>query len=465
MTGKTKAAMPGRLSLNALLKHRQITRLAAGGQTLHSPVLARSNYHQGFKIRAGVQNLRSPVWGCSNHDEAAASDLHNSIRVAQNLSRRNSHAQIKLGDMPSLNNRIRLTYGHCNPLKELDYNESLESAGNKHEKYSGSPEHQHCLGSAIIFRGCIKENQQRAVEVPTNNVESCNGSAFLLYEENQQRTVLHRNPDLDYERVVTQSYEVNQLSLSESDNKPSLRGEALISAVPHSANEISPVQEKRKGGISNPTLWLVVYRQTTENPAVHSITGSNPVQLSDSDLAFLRCRRLISPCIAELINCPVLSPGFFTASMPSMISCAIRAVTDCDFAFFEPVAMSTFSKIECKTLYTKNYCLEVLTCKTLVAYCVSYTLFELRCVNSNAPDCWSSTEASNHNVRWSNIMACIQHTQTRPKYQYRFLALSAIGRNVIHITATTEREAREQSPAGCVMVFAGRLPVQEVRYA
>ncbi|MEQ5409772.1 MULTISPECIES: host cell division inhibitor Icd-like protein [Enterobacteriaceae] len=57
-------------------------------------------------------------------------------------------------------------------------------------------------------------------------------------------------------------------------------------------------------------------------------------------------------------------------------------------------------------------------------------------------------------------MACIQHTQTRPKYQYRFLALSAIGRNVIHITATTEREAREQSPAGCVMVFAGRLPVQ-----
>lgn len=97
MTGKTKAAMPGRLSLNALLKHRQITVLAAGGQT---------------------------------------------------LSQRNPYAQI---------NRVRLTYGHRNPLKELDYNESLESAGNKHEQYSGSPEHQHCLGS----------------EVPTNNVESC----------------------------------------------------------------------------------------------------------------------------------------------------------------------------------------------------------------------------------------------------------------------------------------------------
>ena len=58
----------------------------------------------------------------------------------------------------------------------------------------------------------------------------------------------------------------------------------------------------------------------------------------------------------------------------------------------------------------------------------------------------------------------ITHPQGRKSYIWRFLALSAIGRNVIHITATTEREAREQSPAGCVMVFAGRLPV-EVRHA
>ena len=53
------------------------------------------------------------------------------------------------------------------------------------------------------------------------------------------------------------------------------------------------------------------------------------------------------------------------------------------------------------------------------------------------------------------------HPQGRNNYIWRFLALSAIGRNVIHITAATEREAREQSPAGCVMVFAGRLPVED----
>lgn len=69
MTDKTKAAMPGRLSLNALLKHRQITRLAAGGQT---------------------------------------------------LSQRNPYVQI---------NRVRLTYGHRNPLK-LFQTVNLQSAQN-----------------------------------------------------------------------------------------------------------------------------------------------------------------------------------------------------------------------------------------------------------------------------------------------------------------------------------------------
>lgn len=424
MTGKTKAAMPGRQCNTALLKHRQITRLAAGGQTLHSPVLARSNYHQGFKIRAGVQNLRSPVWGCSNHDEAAAIDLHNSIRVAQNLSRRNSHAQTKLGDMPSLNNRVRLTYGHCNPLKELDYNESLESAGNKHEKYSGSPEHQHCLGSAIIFRGCIKENQQYAVEVSTNFFGSCNGSAFLLYEVNQQRTVLHRNPDLAYERVVTQNYEVNQLSLSESDNNPSLRG------------------------------------------AVHSITESNPVQLSGSDLAFLRCSDLSLRPQASRTHAEKLAPALSAfsrstlASISSISSCGNRIFFCADLAFTALVAIYPPAYSE-GTPYQKNS----LTC-TPTENIVGVHLEVEDTQDTAKPGSVTSTNrASDHNVTEAYIMACIQHTQTRPKYQYRFLALSAIGRNVIHITATTEREAREQSPAGCVMVFAGRLPVQEVRYA
>ncbi len=91
-------------------------------------------------------------------------------------------------------------------------------------------------------------------------------------------------------------------------------------------------------------------------------------------LAFLRWRRLISPRMAALINCPVLSPSSFTFSMPSIISWAIRAVTDCDFAFFGPVAMSNSLCCWCKTIYTKKNYFEGLTCKTLIFYIVSYTL-------------------------------------------------------------------------------------------
>ncbi len=63
------------------------------------------------------------------------------------------------------------------------------------------------------------------------------------------------------------------------------------------------------------------------------------------------------------------------------------------------------------------------------------------------------------------VMAGSQHTQTHPKFTWRFLALNASTCSVIHIDASTEREARDQSPAGCVMVFAGRLPVQGVEHA
>ena len=61
-------------------------------------------------------------------------------------------------------------------------------------------------------------------------------------------------------------------------------------------------------------------------------------------------------------------------------------------------------------------------------------------------------------------MADIQSTQTRPEFQYRFLALGTSSQRVVHITATTERQAREHSADGYMMVFAGRLPVQEVHH-
>ncbi|WP_322934286.1 host cell division inhibitor Icd-like protein [Citrobacter freundii] len=152
--------------------------------------------------------------------------------------------------------------------------------------------------------------------------------------------------------------------------------------------------------------------------------------------------------------------------MPSMISCAMRAVTDCDFAFFEPVAMSTFSKIECKTLYTKIYCLEVLTCKTPLLYRVSYTLFELRCENSEARQCDNTNRASDHNVIEAYIMADQQHTQTHPKFTWRFLALNRHDKKAkpcrLSVEAATEREARSILAPHFILSLAARLPAPEV---
>lgn len=189
-------------------------------------------------------------------------------------------------------------------------------------------------------------------------------------------------------------------------------------------------------------------------------------------LAFRRCRRLISPRMAALINCPVLSPSSFTFSMPSIISWAIRAVTDCDFAFFGPVAMSNSLCFWCKTIYMKKNYFEGLTCKTLLFYIVSYTLLVQGAETTKPGSAGTLTGLLTTNDSRSIEVAMRNHT-THPqgrdshnlnKYIWRFIALSTAQPRVIHIEAASEQEARQQSPAGCVMVFTARIR-QEEHYA
>lgn len=63
----------------------------------------------------------------------------------------------------------------------------------------------------------------------------------------------------------------------------------------------------------------------------------------------------------------------------------------------------------------------------------------------------------------------ITHPQGRDlhnlnKFTWRFLALSAAKPHLVTIEATSEQEARQQSPDGYVMVFAARIR-KEVRHA
>ena len=403
MTDKTKAAMPGRLSLNALLKHRQITRLAAGGQT---------------------------------------------------LSQRNPYVQI---------NRVRLTYGHRNPLK-LFQTVNLQSAQNSLKLLSqlNYREMRELANTLIIPKntnGAVRLPQIEVLEEINNLVPESHlvhgsstiggwgSEAFLYHEENHNIAVLHRNPDLAYERVVPQSHEVNQLSLSKSDCLPTIRG--LVNYKIFVVQRLCGTQRPAQ---NNPEII----------GAVHSITESNPVQLSDSDLAFLRCRRLISPFTAVTMNCAFVSPSSRLLSKSATTSCGKRALSCCDLLLVEPVAIPESPCARCDSVYAKKIIVKGLKCDSLA--CSFKNKGAIHLVSAKPGSASTLTGPLTKPLVEVTVMAELQHTQTLPKYQYRFLALSAIGRNVIHITATTEREAREQSPAGCVMVFAGRLPV-EVRHA
>lgn len=196
-----------------------------------------------------------------------------------------------------------------------------------------------------------------------------------------------------------------------------------------------------------PQIWGD--RQSPEKLGGHSSAGF---------LDSLRCLRLISPMAAAIRKPAVLSSLSFTDSISSSTLCGTLAFTCFDLLFIEPVAISGSPCVRCYSLYAKKNHIQCLTCYS-PSNMVNSTLVKARCRNGNAPDCWSSTEASNHNpLTGVTIMAVIQHTQTHPKFTWRFISLSITGLNVIQITADTEHQARQLSPVGCVMVFAGRLP-------
>ena len=65
-------------------------------------------------------------------------------------------------------------------------------------------------------------------------------------------------------------------------------------------------------------------------------------------------------------------------------------------------------------------------------------------------------------------MADIQSTQTRPKFQYRFMALCRADLSAqpcrLSVVAGSEREARRQLAPLFILAFAARLPIREVHH-
>lgn len=182
-------------------------------------------------------------------------------------------------------------------------------------------------------------------------------------------------------------------------------------------------------------------------------------------LALRRWRRLISPCIDAMMNCDVLSPDSFTDSMAFTISCGTRAFRACDFAFVVPVAISIPLLDWWGTVYTEKAQIKLLTWATPKAYSGPH-LEIIKVHKCKAPQVslplaglLTTNDSNSIEVAMRNYTT---HPQGRDshnlnKYIWRFIALSDEQPRVIHIEATSEQEARQQSPAGCVMVFAARI--------
>lgn len=190
-----------------------------------------------------------------------------------------------------------------------------------------------------------------------------------------------------------------------------------------------------------------------------------------ASLAFLRWRRLISPRIEVTINPALLSPSSLSDSISATTSCGTRTVKSCDFAFLLEVAITDSFDVWCVSVYAKKSYAQCLKCVSLE--CSFKTEGETHLTNSEAQQCSNTNRASDHNVTEAYIMACIQHTQTRPEFTWRFLSASerypTAKPLVIYVNASSEQEARNTMP-GVNLIFAARLPfhafqVMEVRHA
>lgn len=215
------------------------------------------------------------------------------------------------------------------------------------------------------------------------------------------------------------------------------------------------------------------WENTKHKPEHHSdlLSGGQCAQCAgllvgySCSLALRRWRRLISPCIDAMMNCDVLSPDSFTNSMSFTISCGTRAFRACDFAFVVPVAISIPLLDWWGTVYTEKAQIKLLTWATPKEYSGPH-LEVIKVHKCKAPQVSLPLAGLLTTNDSNSIEVAMRNHTTHPqgrdshnlnKYIWRFIALSTAQPRVITIEASSEQEARQQSPAGCVMVFAARI--------
>lgn len=211
----------------------------------------------------------------------------------------------------------------------------------------------------------------------------------------------------------------------------------------------------------------------TCNPVRHSSPHHGAGDGYSCSLAFRRCsyfnlRPQASKTHAEKLALGLVNFSCSTlASIPSISSCGNRMFFFADLLFVFPLDIGTphLNGFDGRTQYSKkSEKLSIDMCAHMILICAH----SLGCITQiKQRPAVLATHAGRLTTNDSNSIevAMLNHT-THPqgrdshnlnKYIWRFIALSTAQPRVIHIEATSEQEARQQSPAGCVMVFAARI--------
>lgn len=363
------------------------------------------------------------------------------------------------GELPESSNSLissKSTNGGHRPIKGDYCSCSLKpenySGSAEHYRYSGLTEHKQCLGSLVILGGCTYENQQVKYKQKgsTANAALWDDCCFN-HEENHEYPALEDAKSCGANRPA--------------QNLPGISGEPERIARSKSVQTSEFSCAIKKG--------CYVKAALLDSASVDHSSGASTFALRRSALSFLP---QASSTQAEKLA--LAFSGFSLSTLASISSISsfgnlIPLYVDLPFLF--PVAISK-PMVGDSGVYTKYNMsrtkkrVDLFTHHELILFT---HLIHRCCTNSEARKCLTTNQASNYNDRPSIEAAMSDHITpltgrnflSPNKFTWRFLALGANTRNVIHITAATEREARDQSPAACVMVFAGRLPVQEVRHA
>ncbi|EDR2617777.1 host cell division inhibitor Icd-like protein [Salmonella enterica subsp. enterica] len=146
--------------------------------------------------------------------------------------------------------------------------------------------------------------------------------------------------------------------------------------------------------------------------------------------------------------------------MLSITSCGMRIDICFDLSLTVFLTMSVYLMIWCDSVYTKNESQKGLTCDSLETNLNHTSLLWCDSQRQRPGVLGTTTEASNHNVSWSNIMACSHDTQIRPEFTYLFLGTPSDKPNTTPVILRTEANNEQQARSHFLnwnLVFAAQI--------